>query len=608
MNEDNVFRLRLLIVAAVMLCGFLVLAGKLWHEQIRFGERYRASIARQSVRRVRLAGLRGKIFTSDYLVLADNAPRANLVFYLQEMRRNSRRRTIANVRAVANRVSRELNRPDTLTEERILRHIKVAPGMPLEIYRDLDEIELARVFQLMPQIPGLGIESEPVRRYPEGAFAAGVIGYARLSDALQEPDRRDFFYYYADLSGKSGVERALENFQGGLADHGLRGTPGSELIQVDHLGFVSAHQLEKVPPVNGNSVVLTLDSRAQKLGENLLRGETGALVLLDADSGAVLALVSSPGYDLSKVSPVWTRQYYQELLRDPSKPMFARAFQGAYTPGSIVKPLVALAALLDGFDPATRIECDGRSVIAGARISCANRWGHGALDLKGALEKSCNDYFIEMGVQLGMEKIAAMFQAAGIGAPTGLEIGGAVGLLPSREAKRQRYQRPWNVYDTAMISIGQGFITLSPVQAARYTAALANGGKLVEVHLLKELVSDSGMVLYRHNPVPAAPWALPAGALDTVREGMFRVVNAPGGSGTQARSSQLVIYGKTGTAEVDTARGRINNTWFIAFTECKGKRYALAVLVEEGRSGGLSCAPLARQLLERYLLEEAIHE
>jgi len=432
-----------------------------------------------------------------------------------------------------------------------------------------------------------------------------VIGYARPSDVRGEPDRRDFFYYHADLTGRSGVERVLEHFRGGLAENGLRGAPGCELIQVDHLGFVSARKLEKIPPVNGNHVVLTIHSRAQKLGEELLSGKTGALVLLDADTGEALALVSSPSYDLSRVSPVWRKEYYQQLLNDPAKPLFSRAFQGSYTPGSIMKPLVALAALNDGFDPATVIDCDGRSLVGGAKISCNNPWGHGTLNLRKALEKSCNDYFIEMGVKLGMEKISAMFHAAGIGSPSGLEIGGSTGLLPRRELKNLRYRGPWNSYDTALISIGQGLVLISPVQAARFTAALANGGRLVSVHLLKEIVSDSGRVLYRNAPAPAPPWALREGALEAVRDGMFQVVNAPGGSGRGAHSGRLAIYGKTGTAEVDVGERRINNTWFIAFTSHRGRRYALAILIEDGRSGGRDCAPLAKEFLERFLLEDS---
>ena len=605
MTPGNLFRLRLLVVALLMALGFVLLAGKLWYEQIHGGERYRASISRQSVRRVRLSGLRGRIFTSDYLLVADSAPRCNLVFYLQEMRQSSLSRSVKNIRATAAEVSAVLKRPDTLTEKQIWKHIHTQPGEPLEVYRNLDDVELAQVFQLMPRFPGLGVEAEPVRRYPEGSFAAGVIGYARPSDARGEPDRRDFFYYHADLTGRSGVERALEHFHGGLAENGLRGAPGCELIQVDHLGFVSARKLEKIPPVNGNHVVLTIHSRAQKLGEELLSGQTGALVLLDADTGEALALVSSPSYDLGRVSPVWRKEYYQQLLNDPAKPLFSRAFQGAYTPGSIMKPLVALAALNDGFDPATVIDCDGRSLVGGAKISCNNPWGHGPLSLRKALEKSCNDYFIEMGVKLGMEKISAMFHAAGIGEPSGLEIGGSTGLLPRRELKNLRYRGSWNSYDTALISIGQGLVLVSPVQAARFTAALANGGRLVPVHLLKEIVSDTGRVLYRNAPAAAPPWALREGALETVRDGMFQVVNAPAGSGRAAHSSKLTIYGKTGTAEVDVAGRRINNTWFIAFTSHRGRRYALAVLIEDGRSGGRDCAPLAKEFLERFLMEDS---
>ena len=163
MNAVNSFRARLLIVAAVMLTGFSILVFKLWYEQIHFGERYRQSITRQSVRRVRLPGMRGKIFTSDYLLLADNEPGYNLVFYLQEMRLNSRKRTIENIRNIAQKMANELNRPDTLSEKAIRRHIITSPGLPLVIYKNLSDIELARTYQLMPQMPGVGIEVEPMR-------------------------------------------------------------------------------------------------------------------------------------------------------------------------------------------------------------------------------------------------------------------------------------------------------------------------------------------------------------------------------------------------------------------------------------------------------------
>ncbi len=606
MNPVNAFRLRLIMIAVLMAAGFALLAGKLWYEQIHFGERYRASISRQSVRRVRLPGLRGRIFTADYLLLADNAPSYNLVFYLNEMRRNSRRRTVENIRATAEKLSAALNRPDSLTEEAIRRHIKIAPGLPLVIYENLNEIELACAFQLMPQLPGIGVETEPVRRYPAGALASGVIGFARPRDPLEAPDRREYFYYFTDLVGKSGAERAFENSAGDNTTRGLRGEAGYELIQVDHLGFVSARELESEPPVTGNNVRLTLDSRAQAIGESLLAGKRGALVLLDADTGDTLALVSMPGFDLSRTTPVWTADYYRELRDDPARPMFARALQGAYMPGSILKPLVALAALKNGFDPATQLECDGASIVGGARISCANRYGHGKLDLIGAIEKSCNDYFIEMGVKVGLDQISAMLRDAGIGQATGLELGGTAGLCPSRSAKKQLYKHDWNIYDTALLSIGQGMILVSPVQAARYTAALANGGRLPDVHVLKEVTDDTGQVLFATRPRLAEPWVLPEGALETVKEGMFQVVNSPLGSGREARSTLLNIYGKTGTAEVDTRAGRINNTWFAAFGTYRDRRYALVILIEEGRSGGHSCAPLAKEFFERYLKDRTL--
>ncbi|MBO5722157.1 MAG: hypothetical protein J6S19_03475, partial [Lentisphaeria bacterium] len=341
-NPLNSFRARLFIVAAVMLAGFTVLLMRLWYEQIHQGDRYRRSISRQSVRRVRLPGLRGKIFSSDYTVLADNAPSYNLVFYLQEMRRNSRRRTIENIRNIAAKLANELNRPDELTEKKILRHIRTTPGLPLVIYKNLSEIELARAYQLMPQLPGLGIEISQVRNYPQKDLASLVIGFTRAEEVSQALDRSDYFYYRADHEGRSGAERAFDNIAGNEATAGLHSFPGYELMQVDNLGYVSTRRLEYQAPLSGNNVVLTLDSRAQRIGERLMRGKRGALVLLNADSGEVLALVSSPHLDISRTTPVWKNEYYRQLAQDPGLPMFDRATRGRYMPGLIIKPLAAL--------------------------------------------------------------------------------------------------------------------------------------------------------------------------------------------------------------------------------------------------------------------------
>ena len=338
---------------------------------------------------------------------------------------------------------------------------------------------------------------------------------------------------------------------------------------------------------------------AQKLGEELMQNRRGALVLLDADTGEVLALVSSPHMDLGKISPVWSKEYYQQLLEDPGIPMFDRATRGSYMPGSIIKPLVALAALARGVDPESKVKCNGRSIVNGKQISCANRYGHGELNMLQALERSCNDYFIEVGLAIGAEYLADFYGIGGIGEATGLETGGTVGLNPIRWIGDSSYR--WSDHETALISIGQGKVQISPLQAARYTAAIANGGKLMKLYLLKEVYDEEGKLLFRNKPQVIRQWDVSPEALTLVQNGMYNVVNAPQGSGRSGRSSELTIYGKTGTAEVDIRNERIKNTWFTSFVTYKGKRYALTVLVEEGRSGGRDCAPVAKEFYERYL-------
>ena len=434
-------RIRILVLALIMLSGIAVLVGVLYVEQVESGDEHREAVSRQSIRRIRVPARRGRIFTSDLKVAAENRPVLNLVFYPEEMRMGRRSRSIKYMLESAQRISAALGRPNPLTQKVIERHLNNSPGLPLVVFPDLDARETALALESSRQLRGVDVEPGTVRSYPMGDFAPHLLGFTRPESPREAADRKEFFYYIPDWIGRGGVELECDSPVWAQPVSGLRGSPGYSLIQVDHLGYVHQSLIDMLEPSHGNNVVLTLDSRAQRLAERLLGNRPGAMVLLDADNGDVLAAATAPRYDLRRFSPSLSSDYYRSLRDDPARPLLNRALQGTYTPGSILKPLTALALLREGVDPKEQVECTGYTPIGDAVIRCASyrRGGHGMTDLEHALAWSCNGYFITMALRVGEAALFRELKAAGIGSPTGVELPEARGIMPSYGLKRKRY-------------------------------------------------------------------------------------------------------------------------------------------------------------------------
>ncbi len=598
-------RVRMLLLGGLALLLTAVTVGKLYYEQIDRGEAHRERISRQSIRRIRIPARRGKIFTSDMKVLGDNRGGCMIQLYPEEMRqpgRRSRTLTIDYIERAVNAIAGVLGRPAPYTRKEISRHLNVSPGLPLTLFRSLPVEDAAKVLELARYFNGIGIEEDASRVYPEGEKAAHILGYTGRADPRSASDRRNFFYYVPDLIGRAGLERQFDRIPGQQnAGNGLIGVPGYSLAQVDHLGFIRNRRLEFRPPEDGMHLVLTLDSRAQHLAETALAGRSGAFVVLDADTGAVLAMASSPAYDIGRFVPYVPADYYRELMKDPLRPMLNRALFGTYTPGSILKPLVAMALLENGLDPAARVVCDGFAKIGRGGIRCAARHGHGDLDLFEALERSCNEYFIVNGIQAGLDVIAPVLRSAGLGEATGFELGGVRGDFPSAELKKKRFGGSWNAFDTGQLSIGQGLITVTPLQVACYVAAIANGGRLMRPYVAERMIDSHGMTVWHNTPEQRGSLAVSPEHLELVRRGMHQVVHAPQGSGRRAKTPVIELWGKTGSAEVGSGANRRKNTWFTAFGSCRGRTYAAVLLIERGDSGGGTCAPRVREFFDSYL-------
>ena len=640
-------RVRILATGCVMALFLSAIPVRLWQEQILSGEERQQKITSQSVKRVRLPGRRGTLRTVEGELIAGNTGTLRLLFFPELMRRNrnmplpeymrgfkadktapwirreageakgrkpksgpyrksSRELSIEYMLGTADAVCRAAGRKSSLTFSKVHSHLYRQPAMPLAVMEDLTPLEAARAMEFASGIPGVELVGADVRSYPEGSFAAHLIGFTGSAPPPPAEERREFNLYVPDVVGRQGAEKAFDRIPGDTEVRGLLGEPGYALIRVNNIGHAINRHIGRSEPLHGNEVFLTIDVRAQKLAEALLGERPGAFVVLDCATGAVLAAASAPAYDLSRFTPVIPAEYYAELRDDNAHPLLNRAMQGVYTPGSTMKVLVALALLNNGHDPAAVIECPGYAVVGNARIRCSSRYGHGELDLEEAIKHSCNPYMIKASANLPVEEIAAVMKSAGLGTPTGVEIEEAAGLVPSRAAKARRrkgYEARWNAFDTALVSIGQGMVGVTPLQAANVAAAFANSGVWYRPHLLDRVTDTMGRTLYKYTPVIGGRLKASPQAIETVRRGMFKVVNETGGSGRRAARSGLEIYGKTGSAQGGTADKPVVTTWFIAFVKYKGRSYASALVFDNGESGGSDCAPLTGTFFQRYLLE-----
>lgn len=591
--------IRFLIVGVLMALAYVMILFRLWEVQIKEGEAHRDNISKQSIRSIRDPGIRGRIFSADGKLLAGNKPSYNVVFHPSEMRKPGRRiRTINYILECSERIAKAIGKKQPLTEDVVQHHLNVRPGVEITVFNNLTQKELAIVSELIPPVNGMEIRAEPIRFYPECELGAHVIGYVGTEDPSKADDREDFFYYVPDPIGRNGAEKAFDNE--------LRGEPGTRLVRVNNVGYIY-ETLESTPAKPGCDIVLSIDWKAQSIAERLMSGKNGAFIFLDAMTGEVLAMVSTPAYNPQDFVPYIPLKKWKSLNSDPLKPMINRATAGSYTPGSIIKPLIALALQENGVSPADTVTCDARTIIGNAVIKCWS-WrsgGHGTVNMSEAIRSSCNDYFIEKGSRLGLDNIATMLESAGIGTPTGIQLPESEGLLPSREMKEKLYRTQWNLYDTGILSIGQGIILVTPIQAASYAAAIANGGKVMKPSIFKKIVPADGTEAIVYKPEIKSHLKASATSIALVRKGMHMAVNDQEGSSKLSRSDKIELSGKTGSAEVGPRNNRYVNTWFIAFGTAGGKTYALCIFVEKGMSGGRTCAPLASEFFNEYLASEA---
>ncbi|MDZ4199044.1 MAG: penicillin-binding protein 2, partial [Kiritimatiellia bacterium] len=581
----------------LMWFALALLAAVLWRVQIVQGRRFEKDFTKQSVRRVRLPAIRGRLLDRNGRLLAENRPSFDLVLYLEEIRRVTRRgRTADVVEKMVDDLALKLEIPRRLTREEIEVHIRRRLPLPLTAWADLDEKAVARWAELATGIPGVDLVTSSRRYYPEGALAAHVLGYvgrAEIQEPEQEPEER-FHYYLPDQTGRLGIELQY--------DRELSGEAGGRMVQVDVSGF-RHEDLGGRDPVAGLDLMLSLDIDAQRAAEEALGDVSGAAVVIDPRNGEVLALASSPRFDPNAFIPAISTVQWKELLEDDRQPLFHRAMSSAHAPGSTFKAVTALAALQAGVvHPGTVISCGGSFPVGRSVFRCWERAGHGSLRLREAIKYSCNIYFYRAALLCGIEPIARAARELGLGSRTGIDLGGeTTGLVPDDAWKRSRMGDGWRDGDSCNVSIGQGALQVSPLQLAALMAALADGGTWRTPHFLLGTRRPGEERFERLPPGPARAIGFSASHIALVREGMRDVVMASDGTGRRSAVPGFSVAGKTGTAEYGRREDRLRRAWMMAFAPFEEPRFAVIVMVDEGVSGGITAAPLVSRILSALL-------
>ncbi len=601
-SKPEVHIWRLLLLWAVMAGLFGALMMRLWNLQVAQAMEYQRRLARQSLRSVRLPGVRGRILDRRSEALAENRPSFGVSLYLEELRRTGGvKRTVDNVMDVLYRIAETMDRPLQLDPQDVRLHLGRRTPLPLVAWRDLDETAIARFMERAHEFPGAALTVEPVRVYPHGALAGHMLGYVgradidKLSGEAGDPER--FHYYLPEYAGRSGVEKRLDGV--------LRANAGGKLeIQVDVAGF-KFDEVSRRQPGTGSDVVLATDVRIQRAAEAVLVGEKGAVVVVDPRNGDVLALASAPGYDPNDFVPSIPAEVWNGLLQDERRPLYNRATGGEYAPGSTFKLVTLLAALHSGRIQAdTRFSCPGYFDLGSARFRCWQHWGHGSTDAMASIRYSCNVYMYHSALACGPEAVQQMARDCGFGRRTEISLDfERAGLVPDHAWKRRARNDSWRDGDTCNLSIGQGALLVTPIQLAMHAATLANGGTLWRPRLVLRMVRADGTVQeIAAAPAPDGPrWE--ARHVRLAREGMREAVNAPDGSGKRAALPGVTVAAKTGTAEYGPKGAGLKMTWMIAFAPFDEPRYAVVVLVEDGVSGGTTAAPRVKQLLAQVFRE-----
>lgn len=584
---------------ALVILAFICLWMRIWYLQILKGQLFQEKSENNRVRMLSLPAFRGTIKDRNLETLVSIRPSFNLYVTPEDSKELPE-----TLRWLGGHVEFDMHQVfQKIGETQAFKQVLIK--------RDISRGEVAIVEENKMRLPGIEIKVEPLRDYVHGDMATHVLGYLGEISRAELESLNDPGYQQGDFIGKGGLETIYETM--------LRGKKGYKEVEVDVSGR-ELKTLRRLPPKSGNTLVLTLDLRIQKVLEEVMTGSesnpiSGSVVVMQVHTGEILAITSKPSFDANLFAAGISVGDWKRLIEDELHPLQHRTISGQYPPGSTYKIVTALAGLEEEtITPETTVFCPGYFRLGRGKYRCWKRGGHGTMNLHKALVQSCDVYFYTVGNRLGIDKLYKYAKMLGLGKYTGLKLMGEKrGLIPSAQWKLSSKNEPWLLGETISASIGQGFNLVTPLQQAKMMTTVANGGVSLKPYLVKKIIDPNGRVIKEFYSKVENKINISPESLQLVREALLGVVNEARGTGRRARLKDVKVSGKTGTAQVVKLKvtedikdeNKIpyffrDHAWFVAFAPYAKPKIAAAVLIEHGGHGGVSAAPVARKLMEEY--------
>jgi penicillin-binding protein 2 len=590
-RDEKPSHIRLTAVQYIVLGIFLFLAYGLWRLQVSQSEYYSAAAERNRVREVPILAPRGKILDRYGRTIVDNYTSFTALL----MRDSSR-----NLEADAGLIAQGLHLEPKEVREKIRHFASLPQYQPIYLKEDITMDEEAFVEAHKSELPELDSIMAYRRLYPRKGFLAHLVGYVGevSEDMLNQPQFE--LYNPGDVVGKSGVELEYNQL--------LMGTNGSRQVVVNSHGKEVGEALEEKPAVPGKPLKLTVDVDLQIAAEEAMEGKNGAIVAMDPHTGEILAMASRPTFDPNNFAIRIGRADWVKLINDPNKPLLNKAIQAQLAPGSTFKILMATAGWQEGIAQNLHVFCTGGAEFYGRRFGCWVKAGHGEVDLPKGIYQSCDVFFYTLAEKLGIDRIAKYATALGIGQKTGIDLPDEVsGVMPSEQWKLRNFRQKWFAGETISVGIGQGAVTVTPVQLMRAIAAISMDGRMVIPHVVDPTNLPTGYVeVSRYSQIKSIP--IDPNGWNTITDAMSRVL-LPEGTAQSAHIPGIDIAGKTGSAQVVSLATRAKhahdeslaqNGWFVGFTPRRNPDIIVCTLFEGGEHGKLA-ARIATQVIKAFV-------
>ena len=598
-DTSDAIKKKIRIFAILVVVSFLCLWMRIWYLQILKWQYLTGLSENNRVRMVTLPANRGMIKDRNGETLVSIRPAFNLYLTPEDARDLD-----SSLDKLSQRISLDREKlKKKMAQTKSFQEVLIKGDIPRE--------EVAFVEENNMSLPGIRIRAEPLRNYVFNNLASHTLGYlGEISKASLE-SHKDPTYRQGDFVGKNGLENIYESL--------LRGKKGYKEVEVDVSGR-ELKTLRKLPPESGNNLILTLDVKIQEELEKLMTGTAeqnmnGSVVVMKVQTGEIIAITSKPSFDPNKFAAGISSQNWKALVTDEWHPLQNRSIHGQYPPGSTYKIVTALAGLEEGvIKPDTSIFCPGHFKLGRGLYRCWKKSGHGFMNLHDALVQSCDVYFYTIGHRLGIDTIAKYAKRSGLGRPTRLGLSREKkGLVPTTQWKLLNKNEPWQLGETISASIGQGFNLVTPIQQVILMAAVANGGILLKPYLVKRIEGPEGQIQKEFFPEIVGQIGVDPDHLEQVRKALRDVVNSARGTGKKSRLKNIIVSGKTGTAQVvrmksneELEKGEVipvkyrDHAWFVAFAPYEKPVIAVAIIVEHGGHGGTTAGPIAGKIFKKY--------